>query len=703
MTRAPRGTAFVIATCLCAPAAAETDGADATGSGDAAYEVTVRERKPVTASSTLTVPPADFALRPLESGGQMLEAVPGLITAQHTGGGKAEQYFVRGFDADHGTDLAVYFDGVPVNLRSHAHGQGFLDLHFVTPETIRRIDAAKGPYFAEYGDFATAAAVEYVPFGSLPESLVKFEGGEFDTQRYVGVLSPRTGAFAPDGPADALVSFEAYHTDGPYRDDEDLWRFSAFGKAGVDLSPDLRLSGHLLGYYGDWNASGLLPERAVEVGLVDRFGSLDPSEGGTTTRAQGKLQLDWDPSPRTHVTANAYLAWYALDLYSNFTFALDPANAPFGDGIVQQDRRLYTGGRIEARHALDVAIPTVLRGGVETRYDDARVKLGRQTLRTTRFLTDDDDVRELSVAPYAELEALPLSWVRFVGGLRFEHFDFDVENRLGEDAEGDTTESVWLPKANLIVSPFAAGAPLDCDWRALRTLELFANFGQGFHSNDARAAVADVSETALPLATGAEAGLRTAPFERTELAVSAFWLELESELTFVGDEGTTEAGPRSVRRGLEVVGSTWLTDWLYARGSLSYTEARIPSLDDQPVVQAPRFIAGGAVGVLWEGFAAELGMRALGDRYASEDFNNPKLEGYAVFDLGVRYRRGPFEVGLAVENLTNTSWRSSEFFFPSCVPGVEGPGCGPDGEGVPDFHFTPGNPRNVRGWVTLYF
>ena len=178
----------------------------------------------------------------------MLEAVPNLVTAQHTGGGKAEQYFIRGFDADHGTDLLVYFDDVPVNLRSHAHGQGYLDLHFVTPETIDRLDAFKGPYFTRFGDFATAATVKYVPGVEFGESFVKFEAGQFDTLRAVALLSPRHGEFAPGGRARGFASFEMYHTDGPFKNDEDLWRYSGFARGEFDVTDDLTVSGHILGY-----------------------------------------------------------------------------------------------------------------------------------------------------------------------------------------------------------------------------------------------------------------------------------------------------------------------------------------------------------------------------------------------------------------------------------------------------------------------
>ncbi len=676
---------------------------DATTTGGSTHQFTITESKPVTASSTLTVPAEDFELRPLESGGQMLEAVPNALTAQHTGGGKAEQYFIRGFDADHGTDLAVYFDGVPINLRSHAHGQGFLDLHFVTRETVERLDAYKGPYFARFGDFATAAAIEYVPYDAVEESLIRLEGGYWNTFRAVGVASPRFGPFAGEDPqADALVSVEAYHTDGPFRDDEDLWRYSIFARGGLDLREDLRLSGHALGYLADWNASGLIPERLVSAGLLSRFGSLDPTEGGDTLRLQGKLQLDWEISERAHLMANAYAAAYELELFSNFTYALqDPVG---GDGIVQKDDRLYAGGRVEYEQILGLEMPARLRAGAEWRYDDARVRLGTQTRRRTTGLSNDDDVEQLSIGPYLEAEVLPLPWVRFVGGLRFEYFDYDVQSRLPGESDGGGDDHLWLPKANLVLAPFSEVGPLSHEAHWLRHLEVFLNFGMGFHSNDARTSLDD--PRILARATGAEIGLRTRFFERLEVAIDGFWLDLDDELVFVGDEGTTESGGRSRRLGVELVARADVTDWLYLRGDVAYTSARFTS-GDEPVPQAPRFVAKGALGVRQGGFAAELGVRHLGDRYASEAFNEPKLSGYTVLDFGMRYRYGRFEVGVTLENLTDTDWRSSEFFYESCAPGEVGrvsacPASG-GGPGIDDFHFTPGNPRNVRGWVSVYF
>jgi outer membrane receptor protein involved in Fe transport len=685
-----RGSALRMALVLQAALAAAPALGDTEAQADdrATFEFTVTERRPVTASSALTIPAEEFELRPLESGGQLVEAVPNAMTAQHTGGGKAEQYFIRGFDADHGTDLAVSFDGVPVNLRSHAHGQGFLDLHFVTPETIERLDATKGPYFARQGDFATAAAIDYVPYRRVDESLVEFGGGEFDTWRGVAALSPRIGPFGGDAPdANALVSFEGYHTDGPFRDDENLSRISLFSRGDVGLGDGVRLSGHALAYYADWDASGLIPERLTDASALSRWGSLDPSEGGESSRLQGKLQLDWQPSDRRHLMVNGYVSYYELDLYSNFTYFLnDPVD---GDGIVQKDLRIYAGGRVEGEQILALAIPARLRGGAEWRWDDANVRLGTQTARSLSGYTSDDDVRELSIGPYAEAELLPLPWVRLVGGLRFEVFRYDVHDRIPGQTGGDGHDELWLPKANLVLSPFAADGLLPVAVAEVRDLELFVNLGSGFHSNDART-VENVSGI-LSRATGAEVGARTRLFDRVELAVDGFWLEIEDELVFVGDEGVTEPSGRSRRLGVELVTRADVGDWLYVRGDVGYTDSRL-TRGDVRVAQAPRFLSRGALGVRFAGFATELGLRHFGERYASEDFHEPKLTDYTILDLGMRYRAGRFEVGLALENLTDEEWSSSEFYYESCsaLDAV----CPQEGR-----HFTPGNRRNLRAWL----
>ncbi len=687
------GVVLVVVGLLAAPVAAHEDG----GPVD---EIRVTSRPVLTATAPFPIGAEEFELRPLESGGQLLETVPGVLTAQHTGGGKAEQYFLRGFDADHGTDISVSFDGVPINLRGHAHGQGYLDLHFVPIDAIERLEVAKGPYSVRAGDFATAASIDYVTFHEVDRSSLSFEGGSWNTWRVAGVGSPELPFFGNStGERNGLVAFEAYHTDGPLRDDEDLWRFSGLVRGDLDLSEDLRLSGHLLAYFGDWNASGLVPERQVESGALSRWGSLDSSEGGDSSRLQGKLQIEWEATDHARLVLSGYAVRYSLDLFSNFTYALgDPAR---GDGIVQRDDRFYAGGHLAYEHVFDLGFPGTVRGGLDWRWDDSRVRLGTQTLRSETGTLGDDDVRELSLAPYLELTTRPLPWIRVEGGLRYERFDFDVKSRIGGgDGEGD--DAVWLPKANVVLSPFSSDGPLPSTTPELHDLELFLNSGIGFHSNDPRSGVGD--ERILSRAKGAEIGIRTRVGGRADLAATVFWLSLEDELVFVGDAGTTDSSGPSRRLGVEIATRIDVTDWLTFRGDVAYTSARNAG---GPIVQAPRFVGKASLVVERGGFRAELGARSLGERYATEASRSIRLSDYTVLDLGLRYRAGDWEVGLSVENLMDRDWRSSEFLYPSCAPLEVGtslacPTSG-GGPGIEDRHFTPGNRRNLLVWIRFVF
>jgi outer membrane receptor protein involved in Fe transport len=702
------------------------------------YEVEVRERRPATAASAFVKDSKSFELRILEDPADLLEVTPGLVTGQHAGGGKANQYLVRGFDADHGTDLELSVDGVPVNMRSHAHGQGFADLHWVIPETIERLEVEKGPYRAFQGDFATAGSVNLVPFARLPESFARVELGEFHTQRYLALLSPRSGPFAGEDPAaTGLLALEMYGSDGPFRYDEDLWRYNLFASAGVRLGERARLSGWASAYSSRWDASGQIPERAVHSGRIGRFGSIDPSEGGDSDRENLKLRFEWDPSERDRVEADAWVSHYALDLRSNFTLFLeDPV---LGDGIVQRDDRILYGGRLAWRRAFDAGVPVVGTLGVDTRTDDAHVRLGKRVGSEFLEPVSDDDVLETSVAGFAEAEVSLAPWARAVVGLRAERFRFAVGDRVGlrvaaaEDeardaeralaeaaaeeaepadpgepaeeaepepepfeprADGHVSEEVILPKASLIVSPFADGAPLESDTGALRNLDLFFNYGVGYHSNDARDVVANPRDVTLPRALGFEVGLRTRIGERLDVAVAHWWLNLQRELVFVGDEGATEVRPRSRRRGLEVSARLEILSWLYWDAEVAWSHAEFTNGDAVP--QAPRITA--TTGIVARhpcGLSAELRFRALGQRYGIED-RSVRLSGYGIWNLGLRYRRGPFEVSLLLENLTNRNWRSAEFFYTSRLRD-EPP------EGVDDFHFTPGSPRNFRVGVAWYF
>jgi outer membrane receptor protein involved in Fe transport len=407
------------------------------------------------------------------------------------------------------------------------------------------------------------------------------------------------------------------------------------------------------------------------------------------------VRLRHRPSDREQLEAAAFFTWYALDLYSNFTFFLDdPVN---GDQILQQDDRLRYGGWLSYARSLEsTPVPVALRAGLDTLHDDAHVRLRTSTERDITGTTSDDEILERSLALWGEVEVIPAPWVRAVLGLRGEQFWFDVGDRSGLGRpDGREREGVLLPKVNLILRPFAAGGLLPCALAPVRDFELFLNYGQGYHSNDARDVVANPRETTLPTANGWEVGVRTRFWERLDVAAAYWWLNLQREFVFVGDAGETEVRPRSRRQGVEVAAELELLDWLFWQGSVGYSSGEFTNGDKIP--QAVRFVADtGLVARHPSGLSAELGYRTLGERYGTESRSGRRLRSWGVWDAAVRYRRGPLTVGLILENLGDTHWESAEYYFASRLPGEPA-------AGVDDLHFVPGNPRNVRVVLAYHF
>ena len=402
-------------------------------------EVSVTAERLPAASSEAIIPDKDIMLQPQGRPANLLRLAPGILTVEHSGGaGKADQYFLRGFDADHGTDIAVFRDGMPVNMRSHAHGQGYADLNFIIPETIKEVQVFKGPYHVQYGDFDTGGAVEFVTRDVVPEGLVQAAGGQFDTQRYLTMFSPTTGKVR------TLVAAEGYLTNGPFQNSNRYNRFN--GLARLTMNPTTRSELSLIGSYNQsrWNASGQIPLQLVENGLLDRFGSLDPSEGGRTNRGTGTLRYHYDTPNGGRAFADAYVQYYRLDLYSNFTFFLD--NPAQGDGIEQNDRRVVYGSDVGYKQAGTLLnIPGAATLGFQTRVDDARVRLGTQQRRASLGTTSDSDILEASYTPYLKLEFQPAPWMRLNGGARADWFTFDVTNRCATCPLGHVPERSAVP------------------------------------------------------------------------------------------------------------------------------------------------------------------------------------------------------------------------------------------------------------------
>jgi len=647
-------------------------------------EVAVVGDRPVAASSQQFIPDKEYLLQPQGRPAQVLRLIPGFIAVEHSGGaGKADQYFVRGFDADHGTDVAFFTDGMPINFRSHAHGQGYADLNFIIPETIEGLDAYKGAYLPEYGDFNTAAVVNFRTREVVNEGIVQAAGGQFDTQRYILMFSPTKDRIR------TLLAGEAYYTNGPFLNDNRYFRANLLGKMTTNFTSRDEFSLTASFHKAQWNASGEIPQRAVEDGSLDRFGAIDPSEGGKTLRSTVRLNYHYDTTSNGQFFANAYGQYYKFDLYTNFTFFLnDPVN---GDGITQSDRRGLYGGDIGYKQRAELfGMPTTGTIGFQARVDDIHATLGTQTTRVPTGITTDSNILEASYEPYVKAELQPASWMRLSGGVRAPIFTFDVTNRCDTCAEqpaGRKTSSMVLPKANLVLGPW------------FKT-EFFANYGQGYHSNDARSAVA-IDSVPLARAQTYEVGLRAQPWGPDGLMLTAsLWaIDLQSELLFVGDEGTTEIRGPTRRRGLEVAlrGQVWGP--LYFNGHIAWTKAQFTNGDAIPL--APELTAYGALLLRWpEGLRSQLQATYMGVRPLIED-RSVKAPSWVDFDLSERYMlpvklpHGKLEAFLFIQNLLDTKWEQATFYFESRLRN--------EPAGVNDIHFVPGNPRFFMGGLAWYF
>src|SRR5919109_1201299 len=519
-----------------------------------ATEIYVWGEQPVSSATEQTIRQRDFELRPNTTPSDILRLVPGLFIAQHQGGGKADQIFLRGFDADHGTDVAIFIDGIPVNFGSHGHGQGYADLHWLIPEMVDHVEVYKGPYFVQFGDFATAGAVNIVTKRRDKYTTFTITGGSYNQQRYLGILSPPEGT-----PLTPYIGFEAYHDLGPFKNRENFNRFNLMSKFSLLSTANSNLS--LLGTFfkSYWNASGEIPAREVRARRLGRWDAIDNSEGGKTERHNVNLQYNWADTQQSF-DAQAWFSYYKLDLFSNFTFFLnDPVN---GDEIEQTDRRIFGGTYLNYRRNYTLLdVPTETLVGFSSRNDLGHVGLFHDKRRRRLSTTTDSFIKETSLAWYIQQELRPTSWLRTQIGLRLDKFFFNVHDVFGAIANpisGTDQGFIANPKLNVILSPFS-----ETGWQ--KRSEIYVNFGGGYHSNDARDVVSSAGDKpVLPRALGGEVGFRTKLFDRFDIAIDYWRLHLDSELVWAGDEGTTEAKGKTQRQGIEGEFRYQILDWLSA-------------------------------------------------------------------------------------------------------------------------------------------
>lgn len=639
--------------------------------------VVITATRTYSAGSDASFRAASFALVPHNSAQDILRVVPGLVIAQHAGGGKAEQIFLRGFDADHGTDVNIRVDEAPVNMVSHGHGQGYADLHFVIPETIERVDVVKGPYFARYGDLTTAGAVSMKTFDSLTENLVRLEGGSFETWRAVGLFRAPIGSEK----INAYFGGEVYSTRGYVEAPQNLQRVILFGKAHARLSETSSLTASISGFGSSWDASGQIPERAVTSGEITRFGSLDTTEGGATSRATGTFQYTTSGDAPFRLTGS--ITDYRFRLFSNFTFFAN--DSVRGDGIEQTDDRTILSLKAERDFLYEgLGMPMFTRVGADLRNDDIVVGLYHDSSRVRLETTDNSRIRQRHIGPFVE-HSIHFLWARFMFGLRADYFLFDVENLLAgsRGADGVAGKFLLSPKANVAV-------PVSDKFT------LFANSGFGFHSNDARSVVNDPSES-IPRAFGAEGGVRYGrPNSLFSLSAAAWTLMLEKEFVFVGDEGTTEESGKTVRRGVDLEVQANPFKWLALGIDATFSQGRFTDLPDgeNRIPLAPSLTLTANALFRYNALSAFVRLRHVGDRPANES-NTVTAKGYSIVDLSGSYSIGPAELFLTVENLLDAEWNEAQFDTESRLRG--------ESEPVSELHFTPGTPIAVRGGVAWRF
>lgn len=616
--------------------------------------------------------------RPPSRPAEVLEFVPGVLVTQHSGEGKANQYFLRGFNLDHGTDFATSVAGVPINLPTHAHGHGYTDLNFLIPELIDRINYRKGPYFAHSGDFSTAGGADFVLRDRLDSPTANLTLGSWGYRRALIMGAPQLS-----NGATLLGALELGGNNGPWQLSEDLRKTNAVIRY-VDGPRNNGLALTLMGYSARWNSTDQIPQRAVQAGLIDRYGTIDPTDGGDTERyslsAQWRRRLD-DGS----LSVDAWFLRYGLDLFSNFTYFADRPDQ--GDQFKQRDRRNAFGGELKRSWLGKLgAMAMTNEVGVQMRQDRIDVGLFDSVAREVVATTRADRVKQSSVALFWENSLSWTHWLRSVAGARFDHFDFNVRSNLDANS-GTASANLFAPKVALIFGPWA-----NTEW--------FVNAGRGYHSNDARgvltrvdprtgAAVNPVSP--LAPATGEELGLRGQWLPGLQTSIALWRLRFASELVFVGDAGTTVPNRPSRRSGIEISNRYMFNDWLLLDSDLSWSRARFR--DDDPagnaIPGAVNRIASLALSVrdlgAWSG---SITLRHIGPRPLIEDASvQAKSTTLLNGRLGYRFNRN-LELSVDVFNLANARASDIEYYYESRLAG--------EPAAVADRHFHPVLPRSVR-------
>lgn len=630
-----------------------------------------------------TISRIDLNLRPVNSAQDLMRLVPGLFLGQHHGGGIAEHIFFRGFDADHGTDVNVSVDGMPLNLVSHAHGQGFSDLHFLIPELVTDFEFGKGPYYADHGDFTTAGYVAFHTVDELERSTIKLEGGQFNTGRIMAMINLLNKRAKRNGES-AYIAGEAAYTDGPFDWPQHFSRLNLFGKYNVNVSAKSKLTVTLSTFSSQWRSSGEIPERAVTEGITDRFGYIDSLQGGYTSRTNAIIRLSSSISDKLSLENQVYYSRYFFNHhYDDTYFAEDSVN---GDELRQRETRDLFGynGRLMQHDYFKNGMELTSAIGVGWQLNKIYGSELSHTIDEDIVLDylELGDVDEMTMNTYLD-ENLKIGKWLFNAGTRLDYLYFNYEDKLNPQ-QPSRSKAIVSPKFNV-------------EYTFNPMIQIYIKTGKGFHSNDAKAVISRQGNGILPAAYGTDLGINWKPLPYLYINAAVWYLYLQQEFVYDADEGTTDPGDKTRRQGIDFSARYQLTKWLFGNVDVNLSKARdieAPKGDNYLPLAVPFSSTGGLDFKFDNGLNGGLSYRYMSDRPANED-NSLVAKGYFVTDLTANYTKRKYEIGLEIQNLFNTKWREEQFEVESRFKNEAMP--------VDQVSFTAGTPFFAKLKFAVFF
>ncbi|MEP6749884.1 MAG: TonB-dependent receptor [Bacteroidota bacterium] len=634
-------------------------------------------------SSFHTISGIDLNLRPINSAQDLMRLVPGLFLGQHQGGGIAEHIFFRGFDADHGTDVNVSVDNMPLNLVSHAHGQGFSDLHFLIPEIVSSYEFGKGPYYADHGDFTTAGYAAFKTYEELQKSEVKIEGGMYKTGRVMAMINLLSARARLRGES-AYIAGEIAYTDGAFDWKQRFSKGNLFGKYNVNLSAKTKLTATLSTFSSNWRSSGEIPGRAVEQGLIGRFGYLDSMQGGYTSRTNAIVKLRTAFSENLFMENQVYYSRYFFNEHYDPTLFAD--DSIHGDHLRQRETRDLFGynGKITKRNYFTNGSDLSSSVGIGAQLNKIYNSELSHTVNDNEVLDyiQLGNITESSLNGYIDENYRLGKWL-FNAGVRLDYLHFNYADKLNPP-QPSSGKLVASPKLNIA-------------YTASDQVQFYIKTGKGFHSNDAKVVAGNQGVAILPAAYGADVGINWKPIPRLYLNAAVWYLKLAQEFVYDADEGTFDAGDKSRREGIDLSARYQFTNWLFANFDINFSKARdieAPKGSDYLPLSVPLSSTGGLNFKLPCGINGGLSYRYMKDRPANEN-NSLVAKGYFITDLTANYTQHKYEIGLEIQNLFNTKWNEAAFEVQSRMRNEPAP--------VDDISFTPGTPFFAKLKLAVFF